>query len=106
MPKYMFEVSYSVDGAAGLLKQGGTARLKEVTKAFEQLGGSLESFHFALGHDDAYLIGELPGGDAVAALSITVAAAGGARVTSHELLTPEQLDQALNITVDYSPPSG
>jgi uncharacterized protein with GYD domain len=106
MPKYLFEVSYSVEGAAGLLEQGGSARLDAITKTFEALGGSIESFHFALGHEDAYLIASLPSVDAVAAMSITVAAAGGARVRSHELLTPEQVDEALKTTVDYSPPIG
>jgi uncharacterized protein with GYD domain len=106
MPKYLFEVSYSVEGAAGLLEQGGTARLEAITTAIEALGGSVESFHFALGHEDAYLIASLPNIEAVAAMSITVAAAGGARVRSHQLLTPQEVDQALQTTVDYNPPIG
>ena len=104
MAKYLFEVSYTVDGAKGLLQQGGSARQAAIEKALGELGGSVESFHFALGHDDAYLIAELPDASAVATLSITVAAAGGARVASHELLTPEQVDAALDTTVDYRPP--
>ena len=104
MPTYLFEVSYSVEGAAGLLEQGGTARLEAITTAMEALGGSVESFHYAFGHDDAYLIASLPDAEAVAALSITVAAAGGARVTSHELLTPQQVDEAVKVRVDYNPP--
>jgi uncharacterized protein with GYD domain len=104
MPKYLFEVSYSVEGAAGLLEQGGTARLEAITTAFEALDGSIESFHYSLGHEDAYLIASLPSVEAVAAMSVTVAAAGGARIRSHELLTPEQVDEALKTTVDYNPP--
>lgn len=104
MPKYLFEVSYSVDGAKGLLQQGGTGRQAAIDKALGALGGSIESFHYALGHEDAYLIASLPDADAVAALSITVAAGGGARITTHELLTPDQVDSALKATVDYSPP--
>ena len=72
MPRYLFDVSYSVEGAAGLLKQGGTARLEAITKAVDALGGSVESFDYALGHDDAYLIASLPDAEAVAAMSITV----------------------------------
>jgi uncharacterized protein with GYD domain len=106
MPKYLFEVSYSVEGAAGLLEQGGTARLEAITTAIKALGGSVESFDFALGHEDAYLIASLPNVEAVAAMSITVAAAGGARVRSHELLTPAEVDQALQTQVDYKPPIG
>jgi uncharacterized protein with GYD domain len=104
MPTYLFEVSYSVEGAKGLLQQGGTGRHAVIDKALSALGGSIESFHYALGHEDAYLIANLPDAEAVAALSVNVAAGGGARVTTHELLTPEQVDSALKQTVDYSPP--
>jgi uncharacterized protein with GYD domain len=106
MPTYLFEVSYSVEGAAGLLEQGGTARLTAITTAVEDLGGSVEAFYFALGHDDAYLIASLPNVEAVAAMSITVAAAGGARVSTHELLSPADVDEALQNQVHYKPPIG
>lgn len=104
MAKYLFDVAYSVEGAKGLAQAGGVSRQAAIEKAIAALGGSVESFHYALGHEDAYLIASLPDAQAVAALSITVAAAGGARVTTHELLTPEQVDKALEATVDYTPP--
>jgi uncharacterized protein with GYD domain len=104
MAKYLFEVSYSVEGAEGLLAHGGTARLEAITTAIEALGGTVDSFDFSLGHEDAYLIASLPDVQAVAAMSITVAAAGGARVRSHELLSPAQVDEALKTRVEYTPP--
>lgn len=42
----------------------------------------------------------------MATLSIRVAAAGGARIITHELLTPAEVDEALETSVDYTPPGG
>ena len=49
-----------MDGAKGLIKEGGTGRRAAVIKATEALGGKLESFYFAYGEDDAYLIVDMP----------------------------------------------
>lgn len=106
MPKYLFEVAYTVDGAKGLAQEGGTSRQATIDKAISALGGSIESFHYALGHEDAYLVASLPDAKAVATLSIRVAAAGGARIITHELLTPAEVDEALETSVDYTPPGG
>ena len=104
MARYLWRVSYTTAGAEGLLAQGGTARRAAIQKSLESLGGTLESFHYALGEDDAYLVGDLPDSTAVAALSLRVAAAGGARVRSVPLLTPEEMDEAAKRGVTYSPP--
>jgi uncharacterized protein with GYD domain len=104
MALYLWRVSYSTAGAEGLLAEGGTGRRASIQKALESLGGTLESFHYALGEDDAYLVGTLPDDIASVALSLRVAAAGGARVTTVPLLTPEQLDEATKRGVTYSPP--
>jgi GYD domain len=58
------------------------------------MGGKLVSFDFALGEDDAYVIAEVPDVVDVAAVSVAVAAAGGARVTTVQLLTPAEMDEA------------
>ncbi len=92
MALYLWRVSYTTAGAEGLLAEGGTGRWTAIQKALESLGGSLESFHDALGEDDAYLVGDLPDGTAAAALSLRVAAAGGARVTTVPPLTPKQTE--------------
>jgi uncharacterized protein with GYD domain len=68
------------------------------------LGGRLESFYFALGEDDFFLVIELPDNVAVAAANLAVAAAGGARSTAIPLLTPDELDRAAQMTVEYAPP--
>jgi uncharacterized protein with GYD domain len=64
MPRYLFQGSYSRDGAQGLLREGGTRRRKAVEELVRSLGGRLEGFHYALGETDLFMIVELPGNEA------------------------------------------
>jgi uncharacterized protein with GYD domain len=104
MPKFLWHVSYTSQGAQGLQKDGGTARRAAVQKLTEQLGGKLEAFYFALGESDAYVIADLPDTVTATALSLAVNAAGAARLRTVELVTPEDMDKAAKKTVDYRPP--
>jgi len=104
MARYLWKVSYTSDGAKGLIEEGGSARRATVQKLVKAMGGKLESFDFALGEDDAYLIAEVPELTDVAAVSLAVAAAGGARITSVQLLTPAQMDEAAKKNVPYRAP--
>jgi uncharacterized protein with GYD domain len=104
MARFMIRVSYTLDGAKGVLADGGTGRRAAVATALESIGGSLESFDFALGQDDAYLIAQVPDNTAAAALSLRVAAGGGARIATVPLLTPEEMDDAVSRGVSYTPP--
>jgi len=36
---------------------GGTARRKAAEQAIQSAGGKIESFHFAFGEDDVYVVG-------------------------------------------------
>ena len=104
MPKYLVAVSYTADGVAGLVKDGGTGRRAKVAEAVERLGGSVEVFYFALGETDAYVILDLPDHETGTALSLAVNASGAVRATTTLLLTPEQVDEAVRKSVDYMPP--
>ncbi|MFN0008063.1 MAG: GYD domain-containing protein [Planctomycetota bacterium] len=104
MAKYLCKVSYSVEGAQGLIKDGGTARRTAVDQLLQSIGGKVESFYFALGDEDGYLICDIPDEISAAALSIRVAAIGGARVKTVQLLTPAQIDQAVKKSVTYRAP--
>lgn len=104
MPKFLWQVTYTVQGAAGLKKDGGSARRAVVQKLTEQFGGKLESFYFALGESDAFVVAELPDATTAAALSLAVNSAGGAHIRTVPLLTPEEMDAATKKTVDYRPP--
>jgi uncharacterized protein with GYD domain len=104
MPRYLWQVNYTSSGAAGLLKEGGTSRRAVVDKLVAGVGGKVEAFYYSFGEDDAYIIVELPDDAAAAAISLTVAAAGGARVKTVTLLTPEQVDEAVKKSVQYRAP--
>ena len=104
MPHYLITASYSPDGIKGVLKNGGTARADAVKKAMEALGGSMHSFHFAFGGDDAYVLVEAPDNIAIAALSLAVSATGLAATKTITLLTPAEIDEAARRQVSYTPP--
>ena len=104
MARYLWKVSYSTEGAKGLLAEGGSSRRATVAKLIEAAGGTMESFDYALGEDDAYVVAELPDVLDVAAVSLTVAAAGGARIKTTQLLTPEEIDAAAKRNVQYRAP--
>lgn len=104
MPKYLLEVNYSVDGVKGVLAKGGSARRAAAQAAAESVGGKVESFFFALGSTDVYLIADFPDNAAAAALALSVTASGGAAVTTTALLTPEEIDKAAGAKVKYQPP--
>ncbi|MFZ0171505.1 MAG: GYD domain-containing protein [Acidimicrobiales bacterium] len=104
MPKYLLHVNYTLDGVKGVLTQGGSARRAAAQAAVKSAGGKVESFHFAFGATDAYLIADLPDNVAAAALGLTVPAGGGAAVVTTVLLTPEEIDKAAAANIKYRPP--
>ena len=60
MPKYLIRAKYTASGAAGLLKEGGTGRVKAITSPIEGGGGSVESIYWVMGDDDIVIIAEAP----------------------------------------------
>ena len=105
MAKYLLKVSYSVEGLKGVMKEGGTSRVKAVERALAGVGGSLESFYFAFGRDDVYVIADVP--DHAAAIAMAAAVATSGAMSSYEtvvLLPPSEVDKAMNVAVDYAPP--
>lgn len=104
MPKYLAVASYTSEGIKGLTKAGGVSRRTVVDKLLKSLGGHLEAFYFAFGENDAYLILDVPDNLTAAAISLAVAGAGATRMKTIELLTPEEIDQAMKKHVHYTPP--
>ena len=104
MPKFLFEASYSTEGVKGVQSAGGTSRRDAVAQVAESVGGSLESFYFAFGDSDAYVVVDLPDNESAAAVALTVNATGGATVKTVVLLTPDEVDAAAKRSVDYRPP--
>ena len=107
MAKYLIKASYSPEGVKGVMAKGGTARAEAIAKLTAGVGGTMESFYFAFGSDDVYIVVEAPGHEAMAAIAGTVTGTGV--LSSYEtvvLLTAEQIDAAAKMTVDYTPPGG
>ena len=104
MASYLVTASYSPDGVKGVLKSGGTARVDAVSKAVAGLGGTMHSFHFAFGGDDAIVLVELPDNVAAAALGLAVSSTGLAAVKTTVLLTPTEIDEAAKRQVAYTAP--
>ena len=106
MPKFLIEASYTLDGVKGVQSAGGSSRRDAVAQVAESVGGEMESFYFAFGDRDAFVIVDLPDNESAAAVALTVNAAGGASVKTTVLLTPEEVDAAAQRSVDYRPPGG
>lgn len=104
MPRYLWKVQYTTEGARGLLNEGGSARQAVIVTMVESVGGTVESCNFALGTHQLYVIGSVPDEIAAATLAIQTAASGYARSESIELLTPEQVDEAVRREAEYRGP--
>jgi uncharacterized protein with GYD domain len=106
MPKYMWQVTYTSEGATGLLAEGGSGRRAAIEQMLVSVGGTLEAFYYTLGSDDLVVIGELPDNVSAAALSLTTAVGGAARSRTTVLLTAEEIDEASHRSVEYRRPGG
>ena len=104
MAKYLFEAKYSTEGAKGLVREGGSGRRAAIEKSAASLGARLESFYFAFGEIDAYVVIDAPDNVSAAALALAVNQTGAASVTTVVLMTPEEVDQASKKSVDYRAP--
>ena len=105
MGKYLLKVSYTPEGIKGVMKDGGSSRVSSVAKTLAGVGGSLESFYFALGSDDVYVIAEVPDNGTAMAIGAAIASSGA--ISSYEtvvLLSPAEVDTALQTSISYQAP--
>lgn len=104
MPKYLFQGSYTEQGLKGVLKEGGSKRREVVEQLAKGMGGTLEVFYYAFGGDDFFIIVDLPDNVNATAASLMVNATGTLKARTTVLITPEEVDQATEKTVNYRPP--
>jgi uncharacterized protein with GYD domain len=104
MPKYLFEAKYTPEGVRGLKEAGAASRANAVNDMATDLGGSLESFYFAFGDVDAYVVVDLPDDEAAAAAAFTVGASAATKLKTVKLLTLDEADAAIGRSVAYRPP--
>ena len=94
MPKYLFHVNYLQSAVLQIAHQEGEPRPQRAAKLAEDVGGTVESFHFAFGGTDAYVITDLPDDESAAAISLAVNASGAVTTQVTKLLTPDQMEAA------------
>jgi uncharacterized protein with GYD domain len=104
MGTYLMTGSYTAEGAAGVLRTGGSDRRDAARVAIESMGGTLQSFHFALGGDEWYVIVDLPDNVAAAAIALVGTASGTLRTRAIPLITPEEMDGVVGRVPDFRPP--
>ena len=104
MPKYLVMVSYTSEGAKGLLKDGGTKRKQAAEAALKSVGGRVESFYFAFGDADAVVVVDAPDNVSMAAASMAINASGAVQTKTIVLLTPEEIDQSTKSNATYTAP--
>ena len=105
MPKYLFQATYTREGLQGLLREGGTRRREALENVATGLGGSLETFYYAFGDYDLYVIADLPDDATATAASLVVGASGAGSVKTTVLIAPETVDEATGKAVNYRPPA-
>ncbi len=104
MGKYLLRVNYTAAGLKGLAKEGAANRVAYVTDFAKSVGGKVESFNFALGDYDAYIVLDADDDRAVTAASLAVGASGVASISTVKLLTAAEVDGAIGMIGDYRPP--
>ncbi len=104
MGKYLLRVNYTATGLKGLTGEGAANRVQYITDFAASLGGTVESFLFALGDYDAYVLLDAPDERAVTAASLAVGSSGVASISTVKLLTADEVDAAIGSMKSYRPP--
>ena len=95
MPRFLVQASYTAQGTTGLLKSSGSERRRAVEELVGSLGGSVETFYFTFGDDDAILIIDLPDNEAALSIGFAVRASGMVQSKTTLLASLEEVDSAV-----------
>ena len=104
MPKYLLSAKYNAEGARGVMKEGGSKREAAARALVKSLGGKVESFHFAYGEVDAFLICDFPDAASAVAGSMAVNASGAVTASMTVLMTAVEVDAAAKKSGKYRAP--
>lgn len=108
MPRYLVQASYNTQGITDLVKNP-QDRSAAVRAVVERLGGSIESFDYALGDYDVVANFQVP--DNVSAVALAMAVGAGGSISAFKttvLITMEEAIEAMRkaATLGYRPPGG
>src|SRR2546425_10487679 len=101
---YFIKTNDVGEGIRGLMKGGGSSRRKVVDELMASVGGKTESFYFAFGETDAFVIVDVPDNVTAAAVALTVGASGPVNLKTTVLMTPEAVDPAAKKSPAYRAP--
>jgi uncharacterized protein with GYD domain len=105
MPKYLVQAQITKDGIHNVLsKAKGTGLRAAVTRFTESAGGKLDAFFFAFGPFDAVAISDLPDNVSAVAISVAASGAGIVHLTMTPLLTPDEMDRAVEKSATLAVP--
>lgn len=104
MASFLVQFSYTEQGLKGLLKEGGSKRLEVVEQLIESAGGKLLAFYYSFGDYDGFAIAEFGDNVDVTTVAVVVGASGAVTTKTTVLLTPEEVDQAVQKSAKYRPP--
>jgi uncharacterized protein with GYD domain len=104
MTKYLIQFSYTQEGLAGLMSEGGSKRREATEKLVESLGGKLLAYNFSFGDYDGIAIVDRLDNIEVATAALTAAASGAVKTKTTVLLDPDDLDKAVRKSASYRPP--
>lgn len=103
MTTYLVLGTYTAQGRAGLVAEGGSSRDKETRKLFEeQLGGKVIYYAFLMGRYDFVLIVELPDDASILAPTLMGTAGGSFSVETCKVLSPAEFDSVAEKTRSLS----
>lgn len=104
MPKFLIQGSYAPEGVKGLIRDGGSSRRTIVSDMVKKVGGTVESFYYAFGDADVYVVVDMPDVATGVGLSLAVNASGAVSIKTIPLFTAEEMDAAAKKQVVYRPP--
>jgi uncharacterized protein with GYD domain len=107
MAHYLLQVCYS-HGAVKAMVANPQNREDAARQVIESVGGSLKSFHFALGEFDVVMIAEFPDNASAASVSLATGATGAlSRFQTTVLMTTAEGTEAMRKAKagSYSPPA-
>lgn len=104
MPKYLVQVSYTLEGLRGLINDTATHRAAVGKAAVESLGGKMEETYWAFGEYDLVAVADFPDNVAASAFGMQLTAAGAVRTRTTPLMTAAEVDRAIKKHVKYTPP--
>ncbi len=106
MSRYLVQARYTESGLREILNEGGSKRAEVMGNVIRNLGGAVESFFYALGDTDVYVVINLPDNINACAFSIATNASGAVAVKTTALLTPEEVDLATQLATKSQPENG